>query len=134
MEQHQRNAFAVAHFLESSPYVTEVIYPGLPSHPQHQLACRQQSGFGGMISFRIKGDLSNARRFFDHTALFALAESLGGVESLSEIPYVAPGPHAARCPVACTLDPAVRAGRAASPDCCSSGVGRRARWHATARS
>jgi cystathionine gamma-lyase len=59
---------------------------GLTSHPQHELAKCQQKGFGGMISFRIKGDLSNARRFFEHLKLFALAESLGGVESLAELP------------------------------------------------
>jgi len=86
MEKHQENAFAVARFLEKSNYVTEVIYPGLPSHPQHALAKKQQSGFGGMISFRIKGDLNNARKFFDHIKYFTLAESLGGIESLSEIP------------------------------------------------
>ena len=86
MEKHQENAFIVANFLESSPFCTEVIYPGLASHPQHELAKRQQSGFGGMISFRIKGDLSNAKRFFQHIKYFTLAESLGGIESLSEIP------------------------------------------------
>ena len=86
MEKHQENAFAVANFLEKSGFCTEVIYPGLASHPQHELAKRQQSGFGGMISFRIKGDLSNAKRFFQHIKYFTLAESLGGIESLSEIP------------------------------------------------
>jgi len=86
MERHQENAFAVANYLSSSPYCVGVIYPGLPSHPQHNIAKKQQSGFGGMISFRIKGDISNARKFFQHSKLFTLAESLGGVESLSEIP------------------------------------------------
>lgn len=86
MEKHQENAFAVANFLQASPHVTEVIYPGLPSHPQHELAKRQQSGFGGMISFRIKGDLNTAKKFFKHIHYFTLAESLGGIESLSEIP------------------------------------------------
>lgn len=86
MEKHQENAFAVARFLESSGFCTEVIYPGLASHPQHELAKRQQSGFGGMISFRIKGNIENAKRFFQHIKYFTLAESLGGIESLSEIP------------------------------------------------
>jgi len=86
MEKHQENAFAVARFLEKNSHVSKVIYPGLPSHPQHELAKKQQSGFGGMISFTIKGDLNNARRFFNHIKYFTLAESLGGIESLSEIP------------------------------------------------
>lgn len=63
MQTHERNAFAVANFLEASPLVTEVIYPGLPSHPQHAISCKQQTGFGGMISFRIKGDLEVAKRY-----------------------------------------------------------------------
>ena len=61
--------------------VRQVFYPGLPSHPQHELACRQMSGFGGMISFDV-GDAAVARRVAERTRLFALAESLGGVESL----------------------------------------------------
>jgi cystathionine gamma-lyase len=59
---------------------------GLPSHPQHELAKQQQKGFGGMISFYIKGDLSTSERFFEHLSLFTLAESLGGIESLAELP------------------------------------------------
>ncbi|KCV71367.1 cystathionine gamma-lyase [Fonticula alba] len=96
MEQHQKNAIAVANFLAASPLVDEVIYPGLASHPQHEIAARQQSGFGGMVSFRIKGDLATATRFFQHTRIFALAESLGGVESLAELPSVMT--HAALTP------------------------------------
>lgn len=88
MQTHERNAFAVARFLQSSPHVEEVIYPGLPSHPQHAIACKQQMGFGGMISFRMKGDLAAATRFFNHVKVFVLAESLGGIESLCEIPAV----------------------------------------------
>ncbi|KAJ1921573.1 cystathionine gamma-lyase cys3 [Mycoemilia scoparia] len=86
MRQHAINAMAVAKFLESSPYVESVIYPGLPSHPQHELALRQQRGFGGMISFRIRGDSKTADRFLSSTRLFTLAESLGGIESLAELP------------------------------------------------
>lgn len=86
MRQHEKSALTIAHFLSNSKHVSEVIYPGLPSHPQHNIACKQQSGFGGMISFRIAGNLKNARAFFQHTKYFTLAESLGGVESLSEIP------------------------------------------------
>ncbi|PVU93520.1 hypothetical protein BB561_003229 [Smittium simulii] len=86
MNQHQKNALAVASALESSPYVDRVIYPGLKSHPQYELAKSQMHGFGGMISFYIKGDLTNAKSFFKNVKYFALAESLGGVESLAEIP------------------------------------------------
>jgi cystathionine gamma-lyase len=63
MREHARNALAVAKFLQGHPNVQEVIYPGLPSHPQHELAKQQCKGFGGMVSFRIKGDLSNAKKF-----------------------------------------------------------------------
>ncbi|KAJ1655037.1 cystathionine gamma-lyase cys3 [Dispira simplex] len=86
MRQHEVNALAVARFLESSPLVDDVIYPGLPSHPQYELAQRQQRGFGGMLSFRIRGDLETADRFLQSVRLFTLAESLGGVESLCELP------------------------------------------------
>ncbi|KAJ1674185.1 cystathionine gamma-lyase cys3, partial [Spiromyces aspiralis] len=86
MRQHAINAQAVAQALEASPYVDSVIYPGLASHPQHDLAKRQQRGFGGMVSFRIKGDVATADRFLRATRLFTLAESLGGVESLAELP------------------------------------------------
>jgi cystathionine gamma-lyase len=88
MRQHEVNAKAVAAALEKSPYVTETIYPGLKSHRQHELACRQQTGFGGMISFRIKGDVRHAHAFLQALKYFTLAESLGGVESLAELPCV----------------------------------------------
>jgi len=86
MRQHATSAQAIAEALEASPRVENVIYPGLPSHPQHALAKRQQKGFGGMISFRIKGDLETANAFLRSVKFFTLAESLGGVESLCELP------------------------------------------------
>ncbi len=87
VRQHSANALAIAQWLESHPDVERVIYPGLPSHPQHHLAQRQfQNGYGGMISFIIKGGLSRASAFLQQTRYFALAESLGGIESLIEHP------------------------------------------------
>jgi cystathionine gamma-lyase len=86
MEQHQRNAFAVAEFLEQHPKVNKVLYPGLTSHPQHDLARQQTRGFGGMLSFELKGSLDDAERFMQRLLLFVTAESLGGVESLVELP------------------------------------------------
>ncbi|KAI9101307.1 Cys/Met metabolism PLP-dependent enzyme-domain-containing protein [Phlyctochytrium arcticum] len=89
MQRHAENALAVATYLESHPNVGEVIYPGLPSHKQHDLAKRQQTGFGGMVSFRLKnGNLENSNAFLSSLKIFALAESLGGVESLAELPAV----------------------------------------------
>jgi cystathionine gamma-lyase len=88
MERHCRNAMAVARFLESHPKVERVMYPGLPSHPQHQLAKRQMDDFGGMVSAVLKGGLPEARRFLERCEIFALAESLGGVESLVEHPGI----------------------------------------------
>lgn len=81
MEQHNRNGMAVARFLDSHPKVRRVHYPGLPSHPQHELAARQQRGFGAMLSFDL-GSLPAARQLLDHVRLCSLAESLGGVETL----------------------------------------------------
>lgn len=81
MRQHDANGRAVAEWLSRHPAVQKVYYPGLPSHPQHELACRQMSGFGGMLSFDV-GDVARARRLVERTRVFALAESLGGVESL----------------------------------------------------
>lgn len=81
MRQHDANGRRVASWLVAQPSIRQVYYPGLPSHPQHELACRQMSGFGGMISFEL-GDAARARRMVEGTRLFALAESLGGVESL----------------------------------------------------
>ncbi|KND01786.1 cystathionine gamma-lyase CYS3 [Spizellomyces punctatus DAOM BR117] len=89
MKRHEENALAISRYLESSPKVGEVIYPGLPSHRQHELAKRQQKGFGGMVSFRLKdGDLETSNKFLSALRIFALAESLGGVESLAELPAV----------------------------------------------
>ncbi|XP_076309166.1 cystathionine gamma-lyase-like isoform X2 [Tachypleus tridentatus] len=86
MEKHMQNGLAVAKFLESHPLVQKLIYPGLPSHPQHDLACRQCSGFSGVVTFFIKGDLKETEEFVKHFKLFTLAVSLGDVESLVEIP------------------------------------------------
>ena len=86
MVQHEKNALKIAKMLENHPSVLKVNYPGLHSHPQHQLAEQQMRGFGGMISFEIKGGLESARNLLNHTKLFSLAESLGGVESLIEHP------------------------------------------------
>lgn len=85
MDRHQANAAAVAEYLEQHPAVTEVIYPGLASHPGHELAARQMSGFGGMVSFRA-GSEAKALDVCARTQVFTLAESLGGVESLVEHP------------------------------------------------
>jgi len=87
MERHCSNALAIAKFLESHPKVKRVLYPGLPSHPQHELAMRQMTGgSGGIISAVLLGGLENSRRFLERCHLFSLAESLGGVESLIEHP------------------------------------------------
>lgn len=86
MKEHERNAFRIANYLEGHPRVKKVYYPGLRSHPQHGLAKRQASGFGGMLSFEIDGGLGEAERFLENLKIFALAESLGGVESLIEHP------------------------------------------------
>ena len=75
-------------FLEKHPKVSKVVYPGLKSHPQHSLAKKQMSGFGGMISFVIKGELKDAKKFLKKLKIFSLAESLGGVESLVEHPAI----------------------------------------------
>ena len=88
MERHCANGLAVAQWLERHPQVERVIYPGLPSHPQHALACRQMRGFGGMVTAVVKGGEDEARRFLEHCELFTLAESLGGVESLIEHPAI----------------------------------------------
>ena len=87
MEAHQRNGFAVARFLEDHPGVEQVYYPGLESHPGHALAAQQMSGFSGMVSFVIKGGHTAARQFIAALQLFTSAVSLGGVESLAEIPH-----------------------------------------------
>ena len=86
MESHQRNAQAVAEFMLTRPEVARVYYPGLKSHPQYELACRQMTGFGGMLSFDIHGGQDSAFSFIEKLQYFAFAESLGGVESLIEHP------------------------------------------------
>ena len=86
MERHCANALALAQWLERQPKVRRVFYPGLESHPQHALARRQMEGFGGIISIELATDLAGARRFLERCAVFTLAESLGGVESLIEHP------------------------------------------------
>jgi cystathionine beta-lyase/cystathionine gamma-synthase len=85
MERHHANAMTLAEYLAAHPKVTQVHYPGLPSHPQHTLARKQMRGFGGLISFAL-GSLENARTLLNHVQLIALAESLGGVESLISHP------------------------------------------------
>jgi len=76
MKQHQENALVIARFLESSDKVEEVTYPGLESHPQHDLAKKQSKGFGGMLSFKIKGGFEAADTFLQNIKIFTLAESL----------------------------------------------------------
>ena len=88
VERTCQNALEIAQWLEKHPNVEKVIYPGLPSHPQHALAQRQMSGFGGIISVVIKGGVIGATRMLARCELFALAESLGGVESLIEHPAI----------------------------------------------
>ncbi|MCA9682602.1 MAG: cystathionine gamma-synthase [Myxococcales bacterium] len=88
MQRHGENAMRVATFLEAHPKVEQVIYPGLASFPQHELAKSQMRGFGGMISFYLASDLDGARRFLEAVKVFTLAESLGGVESLIEHPAI----------------------------------------------
>ncbi|MGE3143986.1 MAG: PLP-dependent aspartate aminotransferase family protein [Pseudorhodoplanes sp.] len=86
MERHSASALQIAGWLERHPKVKRVLYPGLPSHPQHALARAQMRAFGGMISVELRADLAGAKTFLERCALFALAESLGGVESLIEHP------------------------------------------------
>jgi cystathionine beta-lyase/cystathionine gamma-synthase len=81
MRQHDANGRRIAEWLTTHPKVVQVYYPGLPSHPQHELACRQMKGFGGMISLEL-GSVDRAKRVVERTKIFVLAESLGGVESL----------------------------------------------------
>jgi len=88
MERHQQNAARIVEFLAGHPLVERVTWPGMESHPQHALARRQMSGFGGMLTFVMKGGLERARTFLRSVQLFACAESLGGVESLIEHPAI----------------------------------------------
>ncbi len=87
MEAHNRNALGLARWLEAHPKVQTVLHPGLPSHPQHALATRQMTGFGGTFSFRVRGGQAEVFRLLSQVKLFTLAESLGGVESLIEHPW-----------------------------------------------
>ena len=88
MERHCSSAQTIATYLESHDSIEKVIYPGLASHPQHEIAKKQMNGFGGMISVVLKGGLKSAKSFLERTNLFSLAESLGGVESLIEHPAI----------------------------------------------
>ena len=87
MKAHEKTAHALARVLSEHPSVEKVYYPGLSSHPSHAIAKKQQSGFGGMLSFEIKGGLREVKKFFKRIEYFSLAESLGGVESLVCHPY-----------------------------------------------
>jgi cystathionine gamma-synthase len=87
MDRHGQNAARIAEFLLGHPAVGDVLYPGLPQHRHHEIAAKQMSGFGGMLSFRLRGGEQAALRVCERTELFTLAESLGGVESLIEHPH-----------------------------------------------
>lgn len=93
MERHNYNAQKVAEYLQSHPKVKKVYYTGLKNHPQHELANKQMSGFGGMLSFEIDGNVETAKAFLKKLKIFALAESLGGVESLIELPSLMTHSH-----------------------------------------
>jgi cystathionine gamma-synthase len=99
MRLHEENASAVAQFLVGHPAVKQVYYPGLSTHPNHDIACRQQQGFGGMVSFKVSGGLAEVNHVLRSVKVFALAESLGGVESLIDHPQTMT--HA-------SMDPALR--------------------------
>jgi cystathionine gamma-lyase len=88
MQAHCRSAQTIAEYLETHPKVERVIYPGLESHPQHEIAKKQMRGFGGMITFFLKGGMEESRKFLASMKTMTLAESLGGVESLIECPAV----------------------------------------------
>ncbi|XP_053950929.1 cystathionine gamma-lyase [Anastrepha ludens] len=88
MEQHQKSSIAVAKFLEAHPFVEKVLHPALASHPQHQLTLKQTYGYSGVFSFYIKGGLRHSKAFLQNLKIFALAESLGGYESLAELPLI----------------------------------------------
>jgi cystathionine gamma-lyase len=87
MKMHMENGLKVAKALENNPRIVKLIYPGLESHPQHELYKKQMKGFGGMISIYIKGGLEEAKAVLKELKIFTLAESLGGYESLIEHPY-----------------------------------------------
>lgn len=105
MKAHSANALAIAQHLECHPAIARVLYPGLPSHPQHELARRQMAVFGGMLDVELKGGEAAARHLCEHTRLFSLAESLGSVESLIELPAVMT--HAAVVGTPLAIDPSL---------------------------
>lgn len=86
MERHSTSSLVVAKFLEAHPQCDKVIHPGLVSHPQHNIALKQMYGHSGIISFYLKGGLEQSKQFLQALHLFTLAESLGGYESLAELP------------------------------------------------
>lgn len=88
MQQHGKNSVEVARYLEQHPSVEKVLHPGLPSHPHHEIALRQTYGHSGILSFYLKGGLVESKKFLQALKVFTLAESLGGYESLAELPYV----------------------------------------------
>jgi cystathionine gamma-synthase len=104
MRVHAANAHAIAHFLLEHPAVAEVSYPGLEQHPQHALAKRQMRGFGGIVSIRLRGGAAAARALVGRTRLFTFAVSLGGVESLIEIPATMTHASSADSPLAVSAD------------------------------
>jgi cystathionine beta-lyase/cystathionine gamma-synthase len=105
MVQHCANAMQIARWLEGCPRVERVLYPGLESHPQHAIARKQMRGFGGMVSLILRGGEEAARRMVERTRLFSLAESLGGVESLIEVPASMTHQSVSESPLA--IDPAL---------------------------
>lgn len=86
MERHSENSLVVGKYLESDPNVLQVLHPGLPSHPQYHLALKQTYGHSGIMSFYLKGGLAESKKFLESLKVFILAESLGGYESLAELP------------------------------------------------
>ena len=88
MERHSASALLIAKYLEAHPNVVKVIHPGLPSHPQHSLALKQTYGYSGIMSFYIQGGLAESKKFLSALKIFTLAESLGGYESLAELPSI----------------------------------------------
>jgi len=88
MKEHEKNALHLAKYLEAHPKIQKVVYPGLPSHPHHELAKKQMYGYGGIVTIYIKGGIAESRKFLENLKIFALAESLGGVESLADHPAI----------------------------------------------
>lgn len=88
MQRHEQNAMVIAPFLEKHPKIAKVMYPGLRSHPHHEIAKKQMTGFGGIITIWLKGGIKESRQFLENLQIFSLAESLGGVESLMNHPAI----------------------------------------------